>query len=365
MRIVHVYKDYFPVWGGIENHIQSLAEAQAAEGHSVLVLVTNPGNQLSSEELNGVQVLRARRLLTVASTPVSFELPRLLAQTKPDIVHLHFPYPIGEVSQLLFRRQWKYVITYHSDVVNPRQQIFFWVYQPLLYRILAGAAAILATSPNYQATSRHLQKFSHRCRVVPLGIDPQPFLTSESFRRPDVLPTLLFVGKLRYYKGLDILLNAMKEVEARLVVIGDGPMRGRWEKMAKELELEPRVCFHGEVAHKELPSMYASADVFVLPSTVRSEAFGLVLLEAMAAGLPCVATELGTGTSYVVQHGVTGLVVPPSQPRALAEALNRLLSDETLRQEMGMAGRQRVLSSFTLTQMVRAVELVYRGSLEV
>ena len=388
MRILHVYKDYYPVLGGIENHIRMLAEGLAARGHEVSALVCHTGRQTEVETMNGVRVIRAARARTVASTPLSAELPRLLAQEHPDITHLHFPYPFGEVSHWLLRYlpSWERVarfsravpapatiagttrsyvtnrshqntvITYHSDVV--RQKLIGAFYRPVMRWGLRRAKAILATSPNYVVSSPELVRLGNKCLVLPLGIDVERFAAPPRTDRER--PTLLFVGRHRYYKGLSDLLKAMPEIDAQLIVAGDGPMRPGWERLAGELMLGEKVRFLGTVPDAELAALYRSADIFVLPASARSEAFGIVLLEAMAAGLPCVTTELGTGTSYVVQDGVTGLVVPARTPPALAEGLNRLLADEALRARMGEAGQARARREFRQETMVERIEAVYR-----
>ena len=163
------------------------------------------------------------------------------------------------------------------------------------------------------------------------------------------------------FEGVDTLLHAMAELpEARLRIVGDGPMRPSWEALAADLHLADRVTFAGDVPDATLASAYHTADVFVLPANARAEAFGTVLLEAMAAGLPVVSTELGTGTSWVNQAGVTGCVVPPRDPHALAHTLRMLLADAALRRRMGRAGRARVHAEFTLARMAERVEAVYR-----
>jgi glycosyltransferase involved in cell wall biosynthesis len=361
MRILHVYKDYHPVLGGIENHVRALAELQAAAGHTVTVLVTNPGGQPATEELAGVTVIRAPRLATVASTPLSPSFPLRLHRLQADITHLHFPYPIGELSQWLAGRGRRYVITYHSDVV--RQQRVLRLYRPLLRRILRGAARILPTSERYVATSPFLRPLAGRCTVVPLSVDPAPFAGADPLVPPAARPTLLFVGRHRHYKGVDDLLRALPGLDARLLIGGDGPLRAGWEQLARELGLSDHVQFTGSVSDADLPRLYASADIFVLPANSRAEAFGKVLLEAMASGLPCVTTEVGTGTSFVVQDGITGLVVPPRDPAALHAALQRLLDDPALRAKMGAAGRERVTAEFTPQLMAARVESVYDGVL--
>ena len=379
MKILHVYKDYHPVLGGIENHIRTLAEGLAARGHEVSVLVCHTEKRTEIEMMNGVRLIRAARAKTIASTPLSIELPRLLATEHPDVTHLHFPYPVGEVSHWLNKfllPSWerfviaafaratrshngsdvtKTVITYHSDVV--RQKVIGALYRPLMRWGLRRADSILATSPNYVVSSPELVRLGGRCLVAPLGIDVERFAAPPRTQRPR--PTLLFVGRHRYYKGLDDLLKAMTEIEAELVVAGDGPMRAAWEKLAADLSLGEKARFLGTVPDSELARLYRSADVFVLPASARSEAFGIVLLEAMAAGLPCVTTELGTGTSYVVQHEETGLIVPARTPAALAEAVNRLLADEALRRRLGAAGQARVRREFRQETMVERIESVY------
>lgn len=361
VNVLHIYKDYHPILGGIENHVKMLAEAEVAAGHVVTVLVTNPGREQSRETLNGVQLIRARRLATVASTPLSLEMGVILGRLRPDITHLHFPYPVGEVSQLLFGRGRPYVITYHSDVV--RQQRMLRLYRPVMKRVLGGAAQIMPTSHNYLASSAILGPYAGHCTIVPLAVEWKPFLAAQPLWSPAGMPTLLFVGRHRYYKGVDELIQAMPHVQARLIIGGDGPLRSRWEQLTKELKLGERIIFAGEVSDEALPGLFASADIFVLPANSRAEAFGKVLLEAMAAGLPCITTELGTGTSFVVQNGQTGLVVPPHQPLALAEAINQLLANQSLREAMGRSGRERVLAHFTVEKLSGRVTAIYHQAL--
>lgn len=360
MRILHVYKDYVPIPGGIENHIRWLAQEQTAKGHAVSVLVTNPSDEPSRDWIDGVRVVRAQRLTTVASTPLSVTFPLLLRRERPDIVHLHFPYPLGELSQWLFGRKYPYVITYHSDVV--KQQQILRLYGPLLRRVLAGADRILPTSDNYRQSSPWLRHLDN-CTTVPLGIDPTPYLTLPRRTTPNERVKVLFVGRHRYYKGVDDLIRAMQHVDGEAIIVGNGPERTRWEQLSRELNLSRKIYFAGYVPDERLPALYNSADIFCLPANARAEAFGLVLLEAMAAGLPCVTTELGSGTSYVVQHGATGLVVPPRAPEQLAAALNRLVGDPTLRHKMGESGRERVREQFTLFRMADKVFDVYKSVL--
>ena len=365
LSIVHVYKDYWPVVGGIENHIKDLAEAEAALGHKVTVLVTNPGGQTARKLVNGVQVIRAVRLATVASTPLSLALPFLLANLKPDISHIHSPYPIGEVSQWLLRWKRPYIIAYHSDVVKQQRLLRF--YNPLLRRVLAGAAGIIVGSENYVQSSPYLRPLAHKCSIVPYAVDFDRFAHAEPLFDGDGRFTILFMGRHRYYKGGDDLISAIAQLPAelsvRLLIGGDGPLRGEWEQLSHSLNLQDKVKFIGNLSHDDLPRFYASGDLFVLPANSRAEAFGKVLQEAMAAGLPCITTKLGTGTSFVVQNSGTGLIVPPQQPEALAEAIQRLAAQPELCQQMGQAGQERARQEFSLEQMVARVQRVYTAVL--
>jgi rhamnosyl/mannosyltransferase len=350
----------------MENHIRMLARGTAERGLDVTVLVTSPTRRTEVGELEGVKVIKAGRLATVASTPISFGLFRWVRRLRPDIAHLHFPYPMGEMAQLFFGRSQRTLITYHSDVV--RQQGLLRVYKPFLRRVLARADRIIATSPNYIKSSPYLSAVFDKCTVVPLGIDLEFFRQPRTYevkalRRRYRPPLLLFVGLLRYYKGLDYLIGAMPDIDARLLVVGSGPMAEEWQALVGRLGLGERVLFAGRVEDEHLPAYFQACDIFVLPASHRSEAFGVVQAEAMACGKPVVCTELGTGTSYVNVDGQTGLVVPPRDPDALAAAINRLLGDEALRTQMGARGSERARQEFSHEVMIDRVLRIYEDLL--
>jgi rhamnosyl/mannosyltransferase len=298
----------------------------------------------------------------VASTPLSLALPWILRKETPDIVHLQFPYPVGETSQWLMRRGRAIVLSYQSDVV--RQAAILRFYNPILKRVLQQADRILASSPNYIQSSPWLRPLAHKCAVVPLGVDVERFSKPrpqqvQRIHRHHPGPILLFVGRLRYYKGLDYLIQAMQQVDATLLIGGTGPEAARLRALRHELGLTEKVRFLGDINDEALPAYYQAADIFVLPSSHRSEAFGIVLMEAMAAGTPLISTELGTGTSWVNQDGVTGLVTRPRDADALAAAINRLLRDEAMRAEMGKQAQTRARTEFALSALVDRVMAVY------
>ena len=371
MRVLYVYKDYYPVRGGIEHHVQLLAEGLSQRGVDVRVLVTNTGRRTVRETINAVEVTKTGRLVQISSAPISLSMYPNLAQLgrEVDITHLHFPYPPAEVGQLLVGRGRPFVLTYHSDIV--RQKVLGFLYRPFLGQVLRKASLITLSNPAYIQLSRFLQPFADKCRVIPHGADltrfeQTPFVrerAAEIRAEHGARPIVLFVGRLRHYKGLGYLIAALQQVDAQLLAVGTGPMGPQWQQEAVERGVSDRVSFLGEVSEEELISLYHAADVFVLPSTNRAETWGTVQIEAMACGLPLICTELGTGTSYVNQHGVTGLVVPPSDSDALAGALQKILDDDSLRRRMGEAGLQRAQSQFSKEAMFDSMLSFYQEAL--
>jgi len=375
VKVLHIYKDYHPVLGGIENHIRLVAEEQARRGLDVTVLATALTMRTEDYILNGVHIIKAGRLTTVASAPISFSLFAWAHRLKVHIAHLHFPYPIGELAHLLLGHSKHTIITYHSDIV--RQRGLLLLYRPFLWRILHKADRIIATNAAYVQTSPFLRRFAHKITVIPLGIPIDRFthVSAEAVaairqRYADRLlhpmpggrgeaPLLLSVGRLRYYKGLDYLIRAMPQIPAVLLIIGTGPMEKAWRSLAQETGVADRVLFLGDVSDEELPAYYHAADLYVSPASHRSEAYGISILEALACGIPAVSTELGTGTSFVNLDGITGLVVPPRDQHALAAAINRLLADAHLRRRLGEAGRLRVHREFSAQTMVERIIQVY------
>jgi glycosyltransferase involved in cell wall biosynthesis len=377
MRILHIYKDYFPVLGGIENHIRVLAEAGPQRGHDVTVLVTSLDRSLNVETLNGVKLIKTPRWINISSAPISpamFRWARKIGASA-DIVHLHFPYPLGELAHLFSGSPAKTVITYHSDIV--RQKFLRTIYRPFLWRILRQADRLIATSDRYRDTSPYISRFKEKCVTIPLGsdidqfanVDPQKVSALRKQLSQDKGRTthsiLLSVGRLRYYKGLDDLIRALPAIpNAIYVIVGSGPMQAEWQQLARSVGVADRVVFAGEVDDQELPLYYAASDLCVLPAHARAEAFGTVIVEAMAAGRAVVTTEIGTGTSWINIHGQTGLVVPPNDPSTLAASINSLLNDHARRTMMGQAAHTRARAEFSANKMIDRVYDVYRSLME-
>ena len=365
LSVLQVYKDYDPpVHGGIEGHVNLLCRT-IRPFCDVRVLVSASGSPRTRREVvDGIPVMRAGELVRIASAPICPTWPIHFRRLRAQLYHFHFPNPTGDVSYWLSGARGKIVVTYHSDIV--RQSTILPLYRPFLYRLLRKADVILATSPNYVESSEYLAPFRDKCRIVPLGVDlhrfaPDPAVEARAaeWRAEWGGPMVLFVGRLRYYKGLDVLMRAAPEIRARIALVGDGPYEKLLRIQHREMNLEDQVVFLGPQSEFELLALYRAARVFVLPSTVRTEALGLAMIEAMASGLPCVSTELGTGTSYVNLDGVTGKVVSPGDPSALAAAINALLEDDALAARCGEAARARAHQEFSHTVMARRVLRVY------
>lgn len=372
MKIVHVYKDYHPpVRGGIEQTVERFAREQAAEGHEVHVLVSASGGRRTVHEtVAGVHVHRVAEWARALSSPICPAFGAELDRLSADLWHLHFPNPIGELTWLARPREGALLVTYYADVV--RQKLLMPLYAPLVHRLLRRADLVHVISPRaLERTDSLVHAHREKCRVVPLGVDADAFLeidrgsaAAEELRRRYGGPFVLFVGRLRYYKGLGVLLDAMAKADARAVIVGDGPMEASLREQAGRLALGDKVVFAGAVSDDELRAHLAAAAVGVLPSIHPSEAFGLSMVEYLASGMPAICTELGTGTTFVNAEGETGLVVPPGDPAALAAAIDTLMRDPEARRRMGEGGRARVRELFTTGAMMRGMTGVYRETLD-
>jgi rhamnosyl/mannosyltransferase len=361
--VLHVGKFYPPVQGGMEQVLASICAAtrDRIESH---IVVYNTTAKTVRETVDGVAVTRLGTVRGARSTPVAPGLPRELARAQADLIVLHEPNPWALVACALARPSQPLAIWFHSEVVRPRLQYALF-YHPLVKRVYRRAARILVSSPRLAEHARALRPYRDRLAVVPFGIDAAAWGATPSRReRASALrqasgprPLVLFTGRMVAYKGVDVLLRAIRDVDAFAVLAGDGPMRTTWMRLASELGLDRRVRFPGEVAREELAALYAAADVFVLPSVTAAEAFGFVQLEAMASGTPVISTRLPTGVPWVNQDGVTGLTVPPGDHHALAGALRTMLDDPQARARMAAAGRARVLDVFSLGVMGGAAAL--------
>ncbi len=361
-HIVMLHKAYPPWVGGVEKHIGDISEALVKRGWRVTALVCNDAWFETREWRNGVRVLRAPRWGSIWSQPLTTRYARWLKRLKPDIVHAHTPFPLAWIMARRLPKTVPLICTWHSDIV--RQRCIMPFLRPLELGFLRRCDTIIATSPTLLEKSNALKPVKEKCTSIPLSLPPYNYdRLGRGGLLPTKKPTTLFVGRLVGYKGLVYLIHAMKKVDAHLLIAGDGPLRVPLERMANIAGLSDRISFLGQVSDEEKLELYRQADIFVLPSISANEAFGYVLLEAMTEGLPVISCDLPTGVSYVNQHEHTGLVVPPKNSGALAEAMQRLLSDDELRKTYSMNARRRVLTEFNFEETINGVERVYRQSL--
>ncbi len=370
MKVLQINKFYHPVVGGIETVVRQIAEGINGRDDfvvDVLACSDRPGTP-ASEDIDGVHVTRARSMGVLLSMPVSATFVRVLKDMHRgyDLLHLHLPFPLGELALWLIRPRRKFVVTYHSDIVRqrPAEAALGWLHR----WTLAHAQRIVVSNPGIVRSSAVLRGFGQKCTVIPFGVDTARFGPelgspdrAERIRSQYGQRIILFVGRLVYYKGLDYLIRAMRDIDAGLVIVGEGHLRARLAYEARRAGTGDRVSFVPYRTPEQLVDFYRAASVFVLPSVYRSEAFGITIAEAMACGLPVISTELGTGTSFVNQDGITGFIVPPRDSGAIHDRLKRLLSDRALAANMGRAATERIRASFTLDTMLYNYTRLYRN----
>lgn len=360
-RVVHVGKFYPPHMGGIETHLQNLCR-ELAKTYRVSAIVANDSRRTVSEMDGPVHVQRLGKQLNISSAPVCLGTGAAIRVANAGLLHLHLPNPISTLSVLASRFQGPVITTYHSDVV--RQKFLGRAFEPVLQKIFNRSTKIICTSQRYLDSSPALQPHREKCVVIPYGI---PF-SGSSYAEPEDIASIrqrygskliIAVGRLVYYKGFEYLIDAMRTVKGQLLIVGDGPLRATLQKRINDHNLQSRVHLMGEIQNRYLAQYYRAADVFAFPSIARSEAFGIVQLEAMACGLPVLNTDLDSGVPSVSRHNETGLTVPPEDSPALAHALNTLLDNRELRGAFGDNARRRVRSEFTAEVMGRRIVSLY------
>jgi glycosyltransferase involved in cell wall biosynthesis len=379
MRIVHLAKYHSPLYGGMETHVETLARQQAELGQKVVILCINSfDNDLKPSQytqtnityIDQVQVIKVRRLFSFLKLDVCPSLIfyiRYFSKFPNTIFHVHTPNPTMLISLMLLGKinNLNLVITHHSDAI--RQRLLKYLVRPIEYVIYRQAASILTTSKNYQAGSKFLRLYENQIDVLPLGIDISVF----SNPAPNALDRVqqlkekygdviwLAVGRLVYYKAFHIAIEALQFVPGKLLIIGTGKLAADLQKIACKFNVVDRVIWLGKASELDLIASYRAATALWLSSNVRSEAFGLVQVEAMASGCPVINCDVaGSGVPWVCRHEQEGLTVQPNQPRELAAAASRLLNEPGLRTRLSEGSKRRALE-FTDTVMARRSLNIY------
>ena len=365
MRILHFFKTYYPdTTGGIEQVIFQLCQGSRVLGVESQVLTISQDPSPARLQVADHQVTRAKENFNLASTGLSM---RVFSQFKEmaaeaDLVHFHFPWPLMDLVHFATGHGRPTVLSYHSDIV--KQRTLLKLYGPLMKRFLRSMDRIVVASPNYLASSEVLKPFTDKTMVIPYGLDQSayPKASRETLSHlRKILPEkfFLFVGVLRYYKGLDSLLNALEGVDYPVVILGSGPQELELKAQAQKLQLR-NVLFLGRLDDEEKVCLLQMCYALVFPSHLRSEAFGISLLEASMYGKPMISCEIGTGTTYVNIHEETGLAVPPDSPVALREAMHRLWNNPEETQRFGNNARSRFQELFTADRMCENMVQVYK-----
>ena len=365
MRVLHFYRTFYPAsYGGIEQVIYQLCQGCEARGIFAEVLTLGSGERVGDTVFDTIPVHYAKTQFRIGGAEISASAIgrfRELAD-RADLLHYHFPWPMADVAHLLASTGKPSVLTYHSDIV--RQIRLYRIYRPLMHVFLRQVDRIVATSPNYLQTSPVLAQFRDKTSVIPIGLDEHNYPAADAallahWRSRLPSPFFLFVGMLRYYKGLHILLDALKGSGANVVIVGAGPIESELKEHARREGLG-NVTFMGAIPDADKIALLTLCYGVVFPSHLRAEAFGVSLLEGAMFGKPMISSEIGTGTSHVNVGGVTGLVVPPGDAAALRGALARLLDEPALAQQMGRNARARYLELFQAEQMCASYAELYR-----
>jgi glycosyltransferase involved in cell wall biosynthesis len=372
-KIVHFGKYYLPDTGGVESVTLSLANGAAIAGHDVSVICFGKNSDSSKEIINGVLILREPIAKLFNSQPLGFKyfLKCLTAFKNTNVVHMHAPNMLGALCALFTPARTKLLVHWHSDVIN--KGLLGSMLRPLESALLCRANCIISTSQVYADTSKTLANFKDKVTVVPIGVpDVKP--KGIEIKLPPSLESqiagrkiILSVGRLVSYKGFNFLIQSAQKIvkDSVIVIVGSGPMKQELQNAIVYGRVEDRVVLAGRQSGEILQALFERAALFCLPSTNRAESFGVVLIEAMAYGLPIVASNIsGSGVPWVNQHGVSGLNVPVGDAAALADACNQILDRQELRICLSQGARKRYISEFTEEAANKRMKRIYELLLE-
>ncbi len=366
VKILQVNKLYYPWIGGVEKVVQQIAEGlNGKDNFEIEVLSCQPKGKAKVEDINGLRVYKSSSWGMFLGMPFSLNFFSLFKKLSREagIIALHHPFPLADLAVFLFPPAAKLIVHYHSDIV--RQRIFNFFLRPFALNTLRKAQKIIISNPNMLKSSPLLKRFQEKCRIIPYGVDLPEIERAQNGEEVKKIKQkygrfILFAGRLSYYKGVHYLISAVQDITANLVIIGEGKRERFLRKMVKDLKIENRVFFLPHQEKKKLINFYKATEVFVLPSIFKSEAFGIVLIEAMASGTPIISTELGTGTSWLNVDGETGFVVPPRSPSALSSAIKKILENKKLAVRLSQNAQKRVKEKLNLEKMLKDNQKVYR-----
>jgi glycosyltransferase involved in cell wall biosynthesis len=368
VQVLHVYKNALPESiGGVEQVIDQIARGTSNLGVQNIVLSLSNSPCLHPIPLHGYELFTAKRNFEIASNGFSWQSLKLFKElsNQVDLVHYHFPWPFGDLINELYPPKTPIVLTYHSDII--RQKLLLHLYRPLKFKFLNSVNHIVATSPNYLQSSDTLKKFINKVSVIPIGLDFETYRNPDKklvkyFREHFGEKFFLFIGAFRYYKGLDILIESARQINYPIVIAGSGPTEFFLKSKAQKYKLK-NIFFVGNVSEANKVALLDACFGVVFPSNLRTEAFGVSLLEGAMFSKPLICCEIGTGTTFVNIHQETGLIIPPSDPHALARAMNWLWCNPNEATRMGQKARTRYEELFTAEQMAKSYFELYQKML--
>ncbi len=355
MRLLQINKLYHPVIGGVETVVQNIAEGLTEKDIQVDILACQIKGPRIEELINKIKVYRAASFGKKLGMPLSLDFFSLFFKIykKYDKIIIHYPFPLATLICPFIPKN-KLIIYYHSDIV--RQKILGKLLSPIIRYSLKRADKILVASHNLTKSSPDLKKFNNKCQVIPFGlkieISDQDLVDAKKIKQQYSQKYLLLaIGRLVYYKGFSVAIEAMNKVNnARLLIIGSGPNKNKLENLIKINNLENKVTIIP--FQDKLMTFFLAADIFIFPSIARSEAFGLVQLEAMAAGKPIINTYLQTGVEEVSPNNISGLTVGPNNSELLSQAINKLIENDDLRLNLGNQAKKRYQEKYTLEKFI-------------
>ncbi len=360
MKILLVNKLYYPHIGGIETVVRDIAEGLNDRADIQILVCQSEKSKTSDEIINGVKIKRCSSIGTYFSMPVSFSfISNFRKMSKEaDIIHIHMPFPLADVSYLLSGYKGKLILSWHSDIVKQKKLMKF--YKPFMYRLLERADSIIVATQGHIDGSEYLKPFAEKCRIIPYGIDIKKYgiynknmleCSDKSSKKA------IFIGRLVYYKGVDILISAFENIKGcELFIVGTGKL----ESELKSRSNVDKIHFLGSLSDEDMKSALNECDMFILPSCEKSEAFGIVQMEAMIYGKPVINTNLPTGVPYVSVDKQTGITVPVNDVKSLEKAIQNLTDNDELREKYGRNAYERVRQNFSMDKMLDAIFELYK-----
>jgi glycosyltransferase involved in cell wall biosynthesis len=371
MKIAQVAPYFYPHVGGVESHVLTLSEKLVKNGHDVTVYTSNFDKLKEQENFSGIDIVRVKQIASIFATPITPKIKKAITSQDHDVIHAHTPPPLTAyyAAKAAKRTKTPFVVTYHCDLELPKligkiaTALYHRTYSRYTFR---RADKIIVHTKTYGATSRTLWNFEEA--VIPSAVNPQRFSKDLDYTKIEEKHELskkkvvLFVGRLVAHKGIDYLIDSatLTPENVRYIIVGSGPYLDKLKKRVMAKKVEKKVIFTGRVPFDDIPLYFACCHVFVLPSISRLEAFGLVILEAMASSKPVIVSNI-PGVTEVVGEDVQGLHVEPMNTEDLAEKINTLLSDEHMQRRMGEAGRKKVEEEYTWDKVVGQIEEVYKS----